>query len=155
MKIIKLSGILAALLLALLMAVPNARAEGLNGDLTRLTFNQPIRIPGHKVLPAGTYWFVLPSPFGGPNVVAIYNASRTHVDALLETIPTLRMKPTSRTELTLAQQGCRSPDALVAWFYPGTLNGYSFLYSHRMQRRLSEDTTTNVFAHHTPSSSLG
>lgn len=154
MKIFRISGILIALLFASLTMIPNARATELNGDLTRLTFNQPIRIPG-KVLPAGTYWFMIPDSYADPNVVAIYNAHRTHVDAVLLTRPTLRVTPTSRTELMLAEQGRRSPNALVKWFYPGTVYGQAFIYSHRTQRRLNEDTTINVFAHRQPIASLG
>jgi hypothetical protein len=45
-------------LLAFLVVLPAARADQSNQD-TKVTFSQPVQIPG-RVLPAGTYWFELP-----------------------------------------------------------------------------------------------
>jgi hypothetical protein len=42
---------------ALAILTPAARAS-VRDQATRITFNQPVRVPG-KILPAGTYWFVL------------------------------------------------------------------------------------------------
>jgi hypothetical protein len=54
--IMKFSTIL--LVLGFLTALPAARADESN-QATKVTFSQPIQIPG-RVLPAGTYWFMLP-----------------------------------------------------------------------------------------------
>jgi hypothetical protein len=45
------------LLLALVMMLPYARASE-RDQATAITFNQSVQIPG-RVLPAGTYWFVV------------------------------------------------------------------------------------------------
>ncbi|MGC2279639.1 MAG: hypothetical protein WA603_06455, partial [Candidatus Acidiferrales bacterium] len=63
------------LLLGFLMILPEARADETN-QATRVTFSQAVRIPG-RVLPAGTYWFVLPQEITDHNRVRIYNSDRT------------------------------------------------------------------------------
>jgi hypothetical protein len=45
------------LLFGFVIMLPSARA-GVYDRATKLTFNQPVQIPG-RVLPAGTYWFLL------------------------------------------------------------------------------------------------
>ena len=49
--------LISGLALASLLMLPVARGTEEN-QATKLTFNQPVEIPGH-VLPAGTYWFVV------------------------------------------------------------------------------------------------
>ncbi len=55
---------------ALLTFAPGARADEAN-EATQFTFNEPFQIPGNRILPAGTYWFKLPSSITNPNVVEV------------------------------------------------------------------------------------
>ncbi len=48
-----------------LLLVPVARADEWD-QATRLTFNQPMEIPGHKILAAGSYWFVTMADMANP-----------------------------------------------------------------------------------------
>ncbi len=48
-----------ALLLPFLIVLPAARADE-SDQATKVTFDQPVQVPG-RVLPAGTYGFVLPA----------------------------------------------------------------------------------------------
>jgi hypothetical protein len=146
MKPIKFAATFLAVLAMLFVSLPSARASTAN-QLTRVTIDQPVQIP-HRVLPAGTYWFVLPETGVNynPNVVAIYNANRTHLIAMLPSVPTYRMKLSGHTRLSFAEQNNRAPDALLKWFYPGDHTGHAFLYSAHMQKLLSADNVQNVRA---------
>ncbi len=135
----------AVLALALMIVAPNSRADEVN-QATQMTFNQPFQIPDNTVLPAGTYWFVVPAPTElAPDVVQIFNADRTKVLASLLTIPDTRLEATGRTEVTFAERPNNQPVALINWFYPGRLAGHEFIYSPSEEAKLSESehiTTT-------------
>ncbi len=149
MKIIKILPAILAAAFMLLLLVPSAKA-GISTQLTEMTFSQSIRIPGGKVLPAGTYWLMIPDNGHTHRLVAIYNQNRNHLEALLQTDPALRMNATNKTVVTVAEQGKNRPDVLVNWFYPGLNYGHSFIYSLRMQRRLSEDQMMKLSANTRP-----
>jgi hypothetical protein len=104
---------------------------------TTMTFSESVQIPG-QVLPAGTYLFELVNPDHDQDVVRIFNSDRT-VLATLQTIPTERREPTGDTTITLAEQGAGKPDALLTWFYPGSVNGHEFVYSKEKKKELSQD----------------
>jgi hypothetical protein len=144
MKTMATVGSLVAILIMFSALAPSAPADGFD-QMTRLTFNQPIQIPGHEVLPAGTYWFEIADHGNTQNAVVIYDADRTEVEAFLLTRPGFRTTPTHKTQLTLVEQSKR-PDALLAWFYPGREYGHVFIYSNRMQKRLNEDTKVTLLA---------
>ena len=40
------------------ISLPDLPRASVRDQATRISFNQPVRVPG-KILPAGTYWFVL------------------------------------------------------------------------------------------------
>ena len=63
-------------------------------ELTVLTFSAPVEIPGHAVLPAGTYVFKLLPILGDRNIVQIFNREQTKVYATVFTIPAQRLQPT-------------------------------------------------------------
>jgi len=112
---------------------------------TTITFNAPVQIPG-KVLPAGTYLFRVADNGSDPNVVQIYNADGTKLYATLETLSTDRQEPAPHTMITLAEQGSGTPEALLKWFYPGSLIGHEFMYSGREENRLAQDRLQTVAA---------
>ena len=143
MKAIKIAGTFLAVLFALVLFSPTARADDFD-QMTRLTFNQPIQIPGSRVLPAGTYWFALANHGNSPDAVVVYNADRSEVEAMLLTRPTYRTTHLGRTQVTFTDQSQNSPDALIKWFYPGTADGHDFIYSNRTQRSLDENVSHTV-----------
>jgi hypothetical protein len=149
MRASKLLGLALGLMVALAVAVPAAHADERN-QMTQLTINEPVQIPGHKVLEAGTYWFKLLDEGGANrNVLMIYNADRSQVLASVLTRPTYRADSTDRTELQFATTS-RQPATLLEWFYPGRLAGHTFVYSPRTERKLREENMKDVLVTASP-----
>jgi len=134
---VKRFGRVAGLCLAVGILVPVAHAGSLH-QLTKLTFNGPVQIPGNIVLPGGTYWFEIPDA-AQPNTVVIYNSTRTKAGAIESTRVAFKPTATSKTELIFAEGTSRDAIALEKWFYPGTDYGHAFVYSPRTVRRLQEE----------------
>jgi hypothetical protein len=118
---------------------------------TKITFSQPIQIPG-QILPAGTYSFKLFNSNSDPNVVQIFNSDQTHLYATLQTVATERQDPTRDTAITLAEQGGGKPDALLKWFYPGRETGHEFVYSGQQEKQLAQATQQTIVANQQPTS---
>jgi hypothetical protein len=97
---------------------------------TVLTFDQPVEVPGH-VLPAGTYTFVLATPFGDRHVVEIRSADGSKVIAAVAAIPNYRLRSTDKTVIRFREQPSGAPEAIRAWFYPGDNYGQEFVYPKR------------------------
>ena len=133
------------LVLMLAVTLPMAKAD-VGDEATKLTFNQPVAIPG-QVLPAGTYLFVLADD--SMNMVRIFNADRTKIYATLNTVPSTRGQRTGDTAVTFVERTSGQPDAIKAWYYPGTLDGHEFLYSGQEGHELAGDPKVVVVA--TPS----
>ncbi len=106
---------------------------------TRITFSEPIQIPG-QVLAPGMYVFRLADLDGTRNIVQIFNSDRTVLYATLQTATAERGHPTDDTAVTLAKQGPGKPDALLEWFYPGREIGIEFVYSKQEEKALAQDT---------------
>jgi hypothetical protein len=134
MKILN-SVIALAVMLAFASLVPLARADEWD-QATKLTFSQSVQIPG-RVLPAGTYWFVLLDHGVDANAVQIFNSDRSKLVATLQTNVSERPKPTENTAITLVERGSTQPEAIVDWFYPGRISGHEFIYSTRHERELA------------------
>jgi hypothetical protein len=126
MSAIKLLTIGFCLLLLCAFAAPRALADEWN-EATRITFNQPVQIPG-QVLPAGTYWFTLLDSSSERNVVQVWNADRTQLIASILAIPDYRLQPTGRTVMTFEERPHGQPEAIQEWFYPGNSFGQEFVY---------------------------
>jgi hypothetical protein len=131
-------------LLAVLIVLPAAHADQADQE-TRVTFSQPVQIPG-RVLPAGTYVFVLPEDADDHFQVRIFNADRTMLYATLFTISAERSTPTDNTVFGLAERGTAQPEAIVTWFYPGETIGHEFLYPKPMQQELASAKQVTVVA---------
>ena len=139
------------LALTLLTILPFARADEWN-QASRLSFNQSVQIPG-RVLPAGTYWFVLADSGSDRNIVRIFNSDRTTLYATVLTISASRLEPTDHTAITFAQQDSMPANAIVTWFYPGFNSGQEFLYSKSENQALARAKHQTVMAsrgHQTP-----
>ncbi len=118
-----------------LLPVAAAKAED---QQTKVTFNQPVEIPGH-VLPAGTYWFVVTGNTFSRDFVRIYSADRKTVYATTLTVETQRPHSADGTLLIFAERESSQPEALRAWFYPGETNGHEFQYPKREEKELAQD----------------
>jgi hypothetical protein len=133
-----------ALLLALLMVLPAARADQGN-QATKVTFSQAVQIPG-RVLPAGTYWFILPEDVNEHYQVRVFNADRTMLLATFFTNSAQRALATSHGSFTFAERGSSQAPALVTWFYPGNTTGHEFLYPKQVEKELAKDKRDTVVA---------
>lgn len=134
---------------ALLTFAPGARADEAN-QATQFTFNEPFQIPGNRILPAGTYWFKLPSGTFAPNVVEVLGPNDIHVIATFMTVPMMRPEPTDQGELVFGEPSRTQPPVLTGWFYSDRLTGHQFLYSPRRESQLSESGQLHVLAHNVP-----
>jgi hypothetical protein len=133
-----------ALLLAFLMVLPAARADQAD-QATKVTFNQAVQIPG-CVLPAGTYWFVLPEDINAHHEVRIFNSDRTMMYAAVFTNNAERLQTTEHTAFTFAERQSAQPQAIVTWFYPGSTTGHQFLYPKQVQKELAKAKHDTVVA---------
>jgi hypothetical protein len=124
------------LLLAFGVSLPSARADE-NNQATKLTFNQPVQIPGH-VLSAGTYWFMLANNQISRNIVRIYNSNRSTLIAMVFTIDTQSLTIPDQTAITFAEREPMQPQTLVSWFYPGEAIGHQFVYSNKETQELAQ-----------------
>jgi Protein of unknown function (DUF2911) len=131
-------------LLAVLIVLPAAHADQ-NNQETKVTFSQPVQIPG-RVLPAGTYVFVLPDEANDHFQVRIFNADQTTLIATLLTVGAERSRPTDNTVFGLAERGSSQPEAIVTWFYPGETSGHEFLYPKQIQQELASAKIVTVVA---------
>ena len=136
--------IIFATMLAFLIMLPVARASE-QDQATELTFNKAVQIPG-RVLPAGTYWFILVESNTAPNVVQIFNADRSTLYATILTSNAERLKPTDNTAITFADRGSMQPETLVTWFYPGYISGHEFVFSNHEQKELAQVKHHTVMA---------
>jgi len=131
-------------LLAVLIVLPAAHADQGNQE-TRVTFSQPVQIPG-RVLPAGTYVFVLPDEIFDHFQVRIFNADRSRLIATLNTIDTERSKSADSTVFGLVERGSAQPEAIVTWFYPGETTGHEFVYPKQLEQQLASAKQVTIFA---------
>jgi hypothetical protein len=131
-KFALLAGFGVALTLFLAVAAHADEAD----QATKVTFSQPIAIPG-QVLPAGSYLFKVGTD--DLNIVRIYNADGTRLYATIATIATDRRQPTGHTVLVLAEQSAGNPEALRKWFYPGDTTGHEFVYSNQQEQQIAQD----------------
>jgi hypothetical protein len=136
MKIRRFAGIISGAIFAIVAFVPLAHAQEMN-EGTRITFSEPVRIPG-QLLSAGTYYFERANHGNAPNLnqIQIYDADHSHLLATIETVTAQRKHMTGGTMLTFAEGSNGEALALVDWFYPGMLNGHEFLYPRREERRI-------------------
>ena len=133
-----------AFVVALVIMLPVARADQSN-EATKVTFNQPVQIPG-RILPAGTYWFVLPNDNTQHYQVRIYNSDRTVFYATVLTIGAERLQPTDKTAITFAVREPGQPEAIVNWFYPGSTIGHEFLYPAKTWKELAKNKKVTIDA---------
>ena len=94
-------------------------------------FNQPVEIPGHVLLP-GSYVFQLADLQADRNVVQIFRQDKKekeHIVATVFALPDYRMEPTSKPVIKFEERRKDSPEAIHSWFYPGSYQGWEFMYA--------------------------
>lgn len=143
MKSKAMIGIALGIIIGCMTTAP-ARADEEN-QATRLTFSQPVQIPG-KLLPAGTYWFVLAENVADRDIVEVFNEDRTVEYATLFTVPSQLPNAADDTTLTFARSQSSDTPALMNWAYPGELTGHQFIYSKSEEPKLlhAEQKTVSV-----------
>jgi hypothetical protein len=129
-------------ILACTAFLPAARADEWN-QKTKMTFSEPIEIPG-AVLPAGAYWFVLLDNQSDRQIVQVFSSDWSTVYATVHTVPTQRMEPTDHTEIKFAERLHSQPEAVLDWYYPGLLIGHEFLYPRKEEKELIRDSKQDV-----------
>ena len=85
MKFSKLSMIAGFIIAFTLIFELTAHADEDN-QMTKISFSEAVQVPG-KVLPAGTYQFVLASNTSSRNVVQIFNAEGTEHHTVMRRRP--------------------------------------------------------------------
>jgi Protein of unknown function (DUF2911) len=124
------------LLLALVMMLPSARASE-RDQATEINFSKSVQIPG-RVLPAGSYWFVVSEANTSRNIVQIFNSDRSMLYATVSTINTESLTTTYKTAITFAEREPMQPQTILSWFYPGHTPGHQFVYSNIEQQELAQ-----------------
>src|SRR5689334_17491934 len=119
---------IAGLFLALVcVAMPNSLRADEHDQATKLTFNEPIEVPG-QILAAGTYWFTLMDSSSDRNIVQIWNEDRSQLLGTIFTIADYRFQPAGKTVINFEERPGDQPQAIQAWFYPGENFGHEFVY---------------------------
>ena len=131
-------------LLAFLIMLPSARADE-NDQATKLTFSRQVQIPG-RVLPAGTYWFVLDDNIASRNIVKIFNSDRSKLYATVLTSNAETLTLANETTITFAEREQMEPETILSWFYPGRTYGHQFIYSRAEERILAQAKQHTVMA---------
>jgi hypothetical protein len=78
------------------VAVPSAVMADEWDKATKLTFSEPVEVPG-LVLTAGTYWFTLADSDSDRNIVQIWDDDRMHLITTILAIPDYRLQSTGKT----------------------------------------------------------
>ncbi len=128
--------------------VPSVMADRWD-QKTTFTFSGPVEIPGvhlkgFGILPAGTYVFRILDSGSDRNIVQILSQDELTVYATILAIPDIRLKATDKTVLTFRERPAGEPEALRAWFYPGTIYGQEFVYPKSVAVELAKSSNTAV-----------
>jgi hypothetical protein len=136
---LKILTLLTVSVLMVTFAVPT-RADTEFSKRTKVTFTQPVEIPG-QILPSGTYTIELFESLGARHIVRIYNADRSKLIATVLAIPNQRLTPTPDNVMKFQERPGVAPDALKAWFYPGNNSGQEFVYPYTP---MNEESSANL-----------
>lgn len=129
--------VLTILVVAGMMAVP-AQAQRWDKD-TKVTFSQPVEIPG-KILSPGSYRFRVHPLATARNVVQIWNEDGTQLITTVLCIYDYRLEPAGETVMEFHERPTGRPVALRAWFYPGHHYGHEFVYPKTRAVELAKET---------------
>lgn len=127
------------------LAAPSAMMADEWDKATKLTFSEPVEVPG-QVLPAGTYWFALADSESDRNIVQIWSADRTRLVATVLAVPDYRNQPAGRTLINFEERPSDSPEAIHSWFYPGDNFGQEFVYPKTRATQFAKQTSKPVLS---------
>jgi hypothetical protein len=111
----------------LCVAMPDKLMADEHDQATKMTFNEPVEIPG-QILAAGTYWFTLMDSQSNRNIVQIWNGDRSELIATVFAVSDYRLQPAGDTVVNFEERPADQPEAIQAWFYPGEDFGHEFVY---------------------------
>ncbi len=148
MKIIQAATTVCCIALMGAAFTTSAKADESNKKTT-ITFSGPVEIPGVHlfgwgVLPAGTYVFKIVDSQSDRHIVQIFNKDESIVYATILAIPNYRLKATDKTVITFRERPAGQPEALRAWFYPGSNYGEEFVYGKSKAMELAKTSATPV-----------
>jgi hypothetical protein len=133
------------LILLCLLAMPVAAMADEFDQATKVTFSEPVEVPGH-VLAAGTYWFTLLDSSANRNIVQIWNDDRSQLVTTIFAVSDYRYRPTGKTVINFEERPADQPEAIEAWFYPGENFGHEFVYPKARASVLAVQTQKPVLS---------
>ena len=133
--------------LVALTFLPSAKADEWDRKTT-VTFNEPVEVPGvgAQTLPAGTYVFKILDSLSDRHIVQIFNEAEDHVFTTILAIPNYRLRATDKTVMTFRERAEGQPEAIRAWFYPGSEWGEEFVYPKSRAVQLAKIVNELVLA---------
>lgn len=148
MKLFKIAEALCCTALMSVVIAPSVNAGDWNKK-TVITFGTPVEIPGvhlagWAVLPAGTYVFKLLDSQSDRHIVQIFNKDETTVYATILAVPNERLRASDKTIITFRERPAGQPEALRAWFYPGSTSGEEFVYPKAKALELAKAANSPV-----------
>jgi hypothetical protein len=112
---------------AMLMVVFAQTSQAQTWDKkTRITVEKPWSLPGNTVLQPGTYVMRLYDSPSNRQMVEVWNADETKLEARVIGLPAYRLAPSNDTVLNFYERRTEGPAALQQWFHPGDLSGVEF-----------------------------
>ena len=133
---------------ALCLSLAPAVAFGQWSERTKLTFSDPVMVPGATLQP-GTYIFQLMDPGSAGDIIEIRKEDGTLVTTTM-TVPAKRQDAKGDTVLKFNPTEEGAPPALAGWFYPGTVYGHQFVYPDEQARKIAQRTKTVVLSTDVP-----
>jgi hypothetical protein len=119
---------------------PSAWAQGPLDEMTYVTFNTPVELPG-VALPAGTYIFRLPDRAGARHVIQVLSRDRSTVYAMLQGVERMRDQSSDKTIATFNEAPSSSaPPAIRTFFFPYDPVGFEFMYPKQEAQRIAQNT---------------
>ena len=140
----RLSVTIAGVAMLAMLTAMSAAAQR-RDQATNVTFSGPVEVPG-RVLTAGTYVFRLLDSPSDRNIVQIFNKDQTQLLATIMALPDYRLKPADKPVITFEERPTGSPEAVQAWFYPGTNYGHEFVYPKQRATELAKRVNKPVLS---------
>jgi hypothetical protein len=131
----------SAVMLTLGLAA-TAHADEWN-KLTYLTFSGPVQLPG-ITLPAGTYRFQLADPESGRRVIRVSDKDGSKSYGIFLSVSDQKLQPSGDPVVLFKESPAGSPQAVLAWFYPGETFGYEFAYPHDQALKIAKANHKSV-----------
>ena len=134
-KLISMPLALAAVFIGLALS-PSVRADEWDKK-TVVTFDQDVEIPG-QVLPAGTYVFKLLNSSSNRSIVQVWTYRESQLLATLITVGDSFPNHSGDPYIVLDMRGTDEgyPPAVVSWFFAGSDEGRTFIYSGHSTTRI-------------------